>query len=50
MKFLMIWTRDFGSDEEMEIPEYFVYFGIFIAHSWSKRSGQIAKGAFLEVL
>jgi len=46
----MIWARDFGSDERMEIPEYFVYFGIFIQHSWSKRSGQIAKEAFLEVL
>ena len=33
----------------MEIPEYFVYCGIFITQSWSKRSVQIAKGEFLEV-
>ena len=33
----------------MEIPEYFVYCGIFIRKSWDKRSGQIAKGEFLEV-
>ena len=45
----MIWARDFVPDEGMEIPEYFVYFGIFIPHSWSKGSGQIAKGEFLEV-
>ena len=33
----------------MEIPEYFVYCGIFITQSWSKRSAQIAKGEFFEV-
>ena len=33
----------------MEIPEYFVYCGIFIMRSWGKRSVQIAKGQFLEV-
>ena len=32
----------------MEIPEYFVYCGIFITQSWGKRSGQIAKGELLE--
>ena len=30
-----------SKDGGMEIPEYFVYFGIFILHSWSKRSGRI---------
>ena len=30
--FLMIWTKDFGSDKVMEIPEYLVYCGIFIAY------------------
>ena len=33
----------------MGIPEYFVYCGIFIMHSWGERSGQIAKGVFSEV-
>ena len=47
--FLMIWTRDFDPNSVMEIPEYFVYCGIFITQSWSKRSVQIAKGEFLEV-
>ena len=45
----MIWAWDFVSNQVMEIPEYFVYFGIFMMHSWSNRSGQIAKGEFLEV-
>jgi len=45
----MIWTRDFAPNQDMEIPEYFVYCGIFMAQSWGKRSGQIAKGEFLEV-
>ena len=49
MRILMIWARDFGSDERMEIPEYFVYFGIFITHRWSKRFAQTAKGAFFAV-
>ena len=33
----------------MEIPEYFVYFKFSELKSWDKRSGQIAKGEFLEV-
>ena len=33
----------------MEIPEYFVYCGIFITHRWGKRFVQIAKGEFFEV-
>jgi hypothetical protein len=45
----MIWARDFVSNQVMEIPEYLVYFGIFMMQSWSKRSGKIAKGEFLEV-
>ena len=45
----MIWTRDFDPNSVMEIPEYFVYCGIFITQSWSKRSVQIAKREFLEV-
>ena len=45
----MIWARDFVSDQVMEIPEYLVYFGISMMQSWDKRSGQIAKGEFLEV-
>ena len=47
--FLMIWTKDFGADKVMEIPEYFVYCGIFIMHSRVKRYGQIAKVEFFEV-
>ena len=46
--FLMIWARDFDSDEGMEIPEYFVYFGIFIVHSRDERFAQDAKGEFLD--
>ena len=42
----MIWEQDFGSDKDMEIPEYFVYCGISIANSWTKRFSQIAKGMF----
>ena len=45
----MIWAKDFGADKGMEIPEYFVYCGIFIPHIWGKRFAQIAKGEFLEV-
>ena len=45
----MIWSKDFVPDRVMEIPEYFVYCGIFIMRSWGKRSVQIAKGRFLEV-
>ena len=48
-RFLMIWARDFIPNQIMEIPEYLVYFGIFIMQSWDKRSGQIAKGWFFEV-
>lgn len=48
--FLMIGTRDFVPNKVLEIPEYFVYFGIFKTHSWGKRSVQIAKGEFAEVL
>ena len=33
----------------MEIPEYFVYCGIFITHRWDKRFAWNAKGEFLEV-
>ena len=47
--FLMIWAEDFGPDKVMEIPEYFVYCGIYITHSWGERFAQIAKGEFLEV-
>ena len=47
--FLRIWAEDFIPDKVMEIPEYFVYCGIFITHSWDKRFGQIPKGEFLEV-
>ena len=47
--FLMIWAKDFDPDKVMEIPEYFVYCGIFITHRWGKRFVQIAKGEFLEV-
>ena len=49
IRILMIWARDCDPNEVMEIPEYFVYCGIFIMHSWGKRSGQITKGAFSEV-
>jgi len=42
--FLMIWTEGFVPDKVMEIPEYFVYCGIFITHRWGKRFVQIAKG------
>ena len=47
--FLEIWARDFVPNERMEIPEYFVYFGIEIRHSWGKRSVQIPKGEVLEL-
>jgi len=47
--FLMIWAKDFVPDKVMEIPEYFVYCGIFITNRWGKRLVQIAKREFLEV-
>ena len=47
--FLQFQAEDFVSDKVMEIPEYFVYCGIFIMHSRVKRYGQIAKGEFFEV-
>ena len=45
----MIWAEGFGPDKVMEIPEYFVYCGIFITHRWPKEFAQIAKGEFLEM-
>ena len=33
----------------MEIPEYFVYFGIFMMHRWGKRSSQDAKRLFYPI-
>ena len=45
----MIWAEDFGPDKVTEIPEYFVYYGIFVRHSWGKRFVQIAKGEFSEI-
>ena len=39
-------ARDFGANQAAEIPEYFVYFGIFAVQSWGKRSAQTAKGFF----
>ena len=47
--FLMIWARDFASRKVSESPEHFVYCGLFEMNYWSKRSGQITKGEFLEV-
>ena len=44
----MIWARDFVPNSVMEIPECFVYCGIFMTQSWDKTSGQIAKGEFFE--
>ena len=44
----MGWARDFGLDQTSEIPEYFVYFGIFDVQSRSKRSAQNAKEEFPE--
>ena len=47
-QFLVVWPRDFVSNEVMEISEYFVYFGIFITHSWDKNSVQSPKREFSE--
>ena len=35
-----------GIRQIMEIPEYFVYFGIFMMHRWDKRSSRGAKRLF----
>ena len=45
----MIWARGFVPNRVAEIPEYFVYCGIFPRISWGKISDQIANGVFLEV-
>ena len=42
-------ARDFGSNQAEEIPEYFVYFGIFAVHNWEQRSGHSPKGEFTGV-
>ena len=42
--FLMVWARDFVLTKVLEIPEYFVYCGIFKTHCQGKRSVQTAKG------
>ena len=47
--FLQDCAEDFVPNQVMEIPEYFVYCGIFIKQSWGKRFAQDAKGEFLEV-
>ena len=39
----MTWPRDFGTDRDLEISEYFVYCGLFKAKSRGERSGQGAK-------
>ena len=44
----MIWAADFVPSQALEIPEYFVYCGIFKVRSWDKRCAQIAKGSFLD--
>ena len=45
----MDWAKDFVPYQVMEIPKYFVYYGIFITQKWYKRFVQAAKGEFLEV-
>ena len=47
--FLMVWARDFVLAKALEIPEYFVYFGVFKVNCQGKRSAQTAKGQFFEV-
>ena len=42
----MVRARDFGANQAAEIPEYFVYFGIFAVQSWGKRSARTAKRFF----
>ena len=42
----MVRARDFGANQAAEIPEYFVYFGIFAVQSWGKRSALTAKRFF----
>ena len=42
--FLRFWTRDFVLTKVLEIPEYFVYCGIFKRHCEGKRSAQNPKG------
>ena len=39
-------ARDFGANQAAEIPEYFVYFGIFAVQSWGKISARTAKRFF----
>ena len=45
----MICPRDFVLNQAAEIPEYFVYCGIFAVQSQCKRSGQIANRLFLGI-
>ena len=47
--FLVFWVRDFVLTKVLEIPEYWMYCGIFNANCEGKRSGQNPKGEFLEV-
>ena len=47
--FLVLWARDLLSNKDSEIPEYFVYCGVFEAHNWKQRSGHSPKGQFLEM-
>ena len=47
--FLMAWARNLVPRKVAEIPEYFVYCGIFGTHHWEQRTAQGAKGEFLEV-
>ena len=46
--FLMGWARDLSLGKAVEIPEYFVYFGVFTVHNRRQRSDQTAKGTFSE--
>ena len=47
--FLRFWPRDFVLTKVLEIPEYWMYCGIFNANFEGERSGQNPKGEFLEV-
>ena len=46
MRYSMNWERDPVPNEALEGPEYFVYFGSFDAHSWGRRSFQVAKRSY----
>ena len=43
----MDWAEDFVPNEATETSEYFVYFGVFVVHSWYKRFVQAAKDVLL---